>query len=53
MDNSSCHAIKKKKNKSAFYFFAITAITAAALVFIVKEGKRIKIENELLSYEVW
>ena len=44
---------KSKKAKSAFYFFAITAVTAAACVFILKEGRRVKIENELLSYEVW
>lgn len=50
---NSCHSKKKKKNKSAIYFFAVTAITAAACVFIIKEGKRIKKENELLSYEVW
>jgi hypothetical protein len=50
---NSCQAKKKKKGKSAFYFFAVMTITAAACVFIVKEGKRIKIENELLSYEVW
>lgn len=48
----SCYT-KKKKGKSAFYFFAITAFTAAAFVFIIREGQRIKIENELLSYEVW
>jgi hypothetical protein len=44
---------KKKKGKNALYFFAITAVTAAACVFIIKEGRRIKLENELLSYEVW
>lgn len=48
-----CNKVKKKKGKNAFYFFAVTAIAAAACVFIVKEGRRIKIENELLSYEVW
>ena len=52
MGNSS-HTKKKKKGKSAFYFFAVTAITAAVCIFVIKEGKRIKIENELLSYEVW
>ena len=50
---NSCYTKKKKKGKSALYFFAITAITAAACVFIIKEGQRIKIENELLAYEVW
>ncbi len=49
----SCNSKKKKKGKSAFYFFAITAVTAAACVFIIREGQRIKVENELLSYEVW
>ena len=49
----SCQSKKKKKGKSALYFFAITAVTAAACVFIIREGQRIKIENELLSYEVW
>ena len=49
----SCQSKKKKKGKSALYFFAITAVTAAACVFIIREGQRIKTENELLSYEVW
>jgi hypothetical protein len=44
---------KGKKGNTAFYFLAITAITAAACIFIIKEGQRIKIENELLAYEVW
>jgi hypothetical protein len=52
MDNS-CHIKKKKKGRSAFFFLAVTAITAAACIFIIKEGQRIKIENELLAYEVW
>jgi hypothetical protein len=52
MDNS-CHTQKKKKSSNAFYFLAIAAITAAACIFIIKEGQRIKIENELLAYEVW
>lgn len=52
MDNL-CHTKKRKKAKGVFYFLAITAITAAACVFVIKEGQRIKIENELLSYEVW
>jgi hypothetical protein len=50
---NSCHTKKKKKSKSAFYFIAITAFTAAACIFIIKEGQRVKIENELLAYEVW
>ena len=48
-----CHTKKSKKGRSAFYFLAITVITAAACIFIIKEGQRIKIENELLAYEVW
>ncbi len=52
MDNSG-HTKKRRKGRSAFYLLAITAITAAACIFIIKEGQRIKIENELLAYEVW
>lgn len=44
---------KTKKGKGVFYFFAVTALTAFACMYIIKEGERIKIENELLSYEVW
>ncbi len=44
---------KTKIGKGVFYFFAITALTAFACMYIIKEGERIKIENELLSYEVW
>lgn len=43
----------KRKAKSAFYFMTVAAVTALAFVFIIKEGQRIKMENELLSYEVW
>ncbi|MEP7229380.1 MAG: hypothetical protein ABI691_03965 [Ginsengibacter sp.] len=43
----------KKKAKGALYFVTVATITALAFVFIIKEGKRIKMENELLSYEVW
>lgn len=42
-----------KKTRSAFYFIAIAALTAIAFTFVIKEGQRIKMENELLSYEVW
>ncbi len=42
-----------KNSRSVFYFMAITAITAIAFIFIIKEGQRIKVENELLAYEVW
>ena len=51
--SKSCQSKKDKKAKTILYFFAATAVTAAALVFIIREGQRIKIENELLSYEVW
>lgn len=44
---------KKKKGCTAFYFLAATLVTAAAVVITIKEGNRIKVENELLSYEVW
>ncbi|MEO6221468.1 MAG: hypothetical protein ABIO81_13630 [Ginsengibacter sp.] len=49
MSNSSFN----KKAKSALYFMAIVTITALAFTFIIKEGNRIKMENELLAYEVW
>jgi hypothetical protein len=52
MSNSS-NTKKKKRGKGAIYFFAATAITTAAFIYLIKEGQRIKIENELLSYEVW
>lgn len=42
-----------KKTRTAFYFIAITVLTAVAFTFVIKEGQRIKMENELLSYEVW
>lgn len=41
------------KTRTVFYFIAITALTAIAFTFVIKEGQRIKMENELLSYEVW
>ncbi len=44
---------KRKKGKGALYFLAISTVTAVACFFIIKEGQRIKIENELLAYEVW
>ncbi|MEO8764861.1 MAG: hypothetical protein ABI416_11265 [Ginsengibacter sp.] len=51
--NNIGYTKKKKKSRSALYFLAFTAITAAACIFIIKEGQRVKIENELLAYEVW
>ena len=44
---------KKKKRSSAFYFLAVAIVTTVAVVLTIKEGNRIKVENELLSYEVW
>jgi hypothetical protein len=46
---------KKSKGKShtAFYFLAAVIVTTAAVFITIKEGRRIKIENELLAYEVW
>lgn len=46
---------KKTKGKgcSAFYFMAAVIVTTAAVFITIKEGRRIKKENELLSYEVW
>ena len=50
---SSSKTRKKKKGSIALYFVAAATITAVAFAYLVKEGQRIKIENELLSYEVW
>ena len=36
-----------------FYFLALTAATAVGVYFTIQEGRRVKRENELLSYEVW
>lgn len=56
-DNSKVSTMSEsflnKKTRKAFYFIAITALTAIAFTFVIKEGQRIKMENELLSYEVW
>ena len=52
MNRSTCNK-KKKKVYPLFYFLAMTAITTVAVVATIKEGRRIKAENELLSYEVW
>ncbi len=49
-------ACKKKRNlkgKNALYFFAITAVAAAACVYVIRESRRAKEEKELLAYEVW
>jgi hypothetical protein len=52
MNKSTCHK-KKKKGYPVFYFLAVAALTTIAVVVTIKEGNRIKVENELLSYEVW
>jgi len=44
---------KKKQSYTPFYFLAAVIVTAVAVVITIQEGKRIKVENELLSYEVW
>jgi len=46
---------KKTKGKSCagFYFLTVALVTTAAVIITIKEGRRIKVENELLSYEVW
>lgn len=51
--NQSTPAKKKKKGRSALYFLAVTLVTAAVVAITIKEGQRIREENELLSYEVW
>ena len=52
MNRSTCNK-KKTKGYPIFYFLAVAAITTVAVVATIKEGHRIKAENELLSYEVW
>lgn len=52
MNKSTCNK-KKKKAVSAIYFLTVVLVTAATVILTIKEGNRIKIENELLSYEVW
>ncbi len=52
MNQSTCNK-KKRKGVSAIYFLAIVVVTTAAVFLTIKEGNRIKVENELLSYEVW
>lgn len=44
---------KKKQSCTALLFVATAIVTAAAVFITIKEGRRIKVENELLSYEVW
>lgn len=44
---------KKEKNHIAIYFFAAALLAAAAVRALIKEGRRIQAENELLAYEVW
>jgi hypothetical protein len=43
----------KKKICSALTFLTTTLVVAAVVYITIQEGKRIKVENELLSYEVW
>jgi hypothetical protein len=44
---------KNKKSCTALFFIATAIITTAGVVITIREGRRIKAENELLSYEVW
>lgn len=43
----------KKAPRNALLIVAIVTVAAVAFTYIVREGERIKQENELLSYEVW
>lgn len=47
----------KQNRKSScpgfLYFIALSAMTVVGVFFTIKEGRRVKKENELLSYEVW
>ena len=52
MSKSTCNK-KRGKGVSAIYFFTVVLVTTAAVFLTIKEGNRIKVENELLSYEVW
>ena len=51
--NKSYPQKKKKKGRSTLYFLAVALVTAAIVVITIKEGDRVREENELLSYEVW
>lgn len=50
---------KKNKNKycktanNTLLYGAISSVVFLLVYFTIKEGHRIKIENELLEYEVW
>ena len=43
----------KGKSCAGFYFLAGALVPTVAVIITIKEGRRIKVENELLSYEVW
>ncbi len=43
----------KKTPRNALLIIAIATVAAVAFNYIIREGERIKQENELLSYEVW
>lgn len=45
---------KSCKTVRSSLIFILASAAAAALVYVtIKEGQRIKKENELLEYEVW
>lgn len=46
--------IPDSKNSNNWFFWTLAAAAVGVLVyFTIKEGDRIKKENELLDYEVW
>ncbi|HRN73025.1 MAG TPA: hypothetical protein PLM81_07850 [Ginsengibacter sp.] len=44
---------KESGTRNLFYIILASVAVGALLYFTVKEGERIKKENELLDYEVW
>jgi hypothetical protein len=53
MSNIKKKNTKKDQSCTGFFFLATVMVTAAIVVITIQEGKRIKVENELLAYEVW
>ena len=45
--------VLNKGPRNTLLIVAIATIAAFALNYIIREGERIKQENELLAYEVW
>lgn len=42
-----------KKLRNSVFFIVAAAAASALVYFTIKEGQRIRQENELLEYEVW